>query len=368
MKSPYLILLAAALMCSTNAAAQSTTKLTATKATDYGLIYTLPDVVADVTLEARRTVKSPGEFADYAKKYLKTTPITSRSESWELVSATIVPRGVTNDTERYSIQFKAGTPVSVVLNEIGAPLAINDDGYAPRTTAPALPVAQPAKPTILETPAARQALSEEMMQSTSTAKRAELAAAKIYELRQNRNDIISGNADNMPKDGAAMKIALEALAAQEEALTAMFTGVTSTSTEVAIFTYRPGTDNQRAIIARLSGTEGLVPSTDLSGDPIYVEYSVLTRGTLPLTDRGEERKFPKGGVAYRIPGTASLSISFLGETLAKTKLEVPALGVVFGLDPSIFSDKKAPSYLHFNPLTGGIAEIGAKTDKAPAQQ
>ena len=58
--------------------AQTTTKLTATKANDYGLVYTLPSAVINVTLEAERTESRPGELYNYASKYLKTSTDTER--------------------------------------------------------------------------------------------------------------------------------------------------------------------------------------------------------------------------------------------------------------------------------------------------
>ncbi len=51
-------------------------------------------------------------------------------------------------------------------------------------------------------------MTEDMLRSTSTAKRAELAAARIYELRQSRSDIMSGNADQAPTDGEGLKLVL----------------------------------------------------------------------------------------------------------------------------------------------------------------
>ena len=50
--------------------AQTTQRLAATKANDYALVYSLPTTRLTVTLEAEITVKKPGEFYKYAKKYL----------------------------------------------------------------------------------------------------------------------------------------------------------------------------------------------------------------------------------------------------------------------------------------------------------
>ena len=57
--------------------AQTTQRLTATKANEYALVYSLPVTRLNVTIEAEITVKKPGEFYKYAKKYLNIdNPIT----------------------------------------------------------------------------------------------------------------------------------------------------------------------------------------------------------------------------------------------------------------------------------------------------
>nr|WP_302606196.1 DUF4831 family protein [uncultured Duncaniella sp.] len=61
------------------ASAQNTSKLTATKANEYGLIYTLPLTAFNVTIAVEKTVKTPGEFYQYAKKYLNADPILAPS-------------------------------------------------------------------------------------------------------------------------------------------------------------------------------------------------------------------------------------------------------------------------------------------------
>ena len=95
-----------------------------------------------------------------------------------------------------------------------------------------LPEPRQAAPTPLETAAARQVVSEEMMQSQSTAKRAELAASALFAIRQTRNDLITGQAEQTPPDGKSLQLMLDNLEAQEQALMAMFVGTTSTWTDV----------------------------------------------------------------------------------------------------------------------------------------
>lgn len=355
-----LTLLAAAAVAVSPALAQSTSKLTATKASEYGLIYTLPLTAFEVTIAAEKTVKTPGEFYQYAKKYLDVTPILKETTSWRVVDAVVNPVAIADENERYLVTLKGGTGTFVMVSDDNFPIAINDESYDGEVSLTPLPQSVAPEPTILQKPVAKQAMTPEMIQSRSSAKRAELAAAKIYELRTNRNEIISGQADAMPADGEAMKLALGQLAAQEEALTAMFLGTTQTSVEVRTYTvYLPEEGApERSIVARLSAIDGLVDAADLSGAPIYMTVTPLTRGKLPVNDKGVTKSFPKGGVAYRIPGTAEVKLEIDGKTLVSKDFDVAQYGVVFGLDPSLFTSKKAPSYLHFNPLTGAVRELG----------
>lgn len=357
----------ALLLAGVQAHAQTTTRLSASKAGEYGVSYTLPLTRFSVTLAARKTVKTPGEFARYAGKYLNATPILHPSVSWELTDAVIAPEAFVDPKERYLVTFKGGDGSYINVSNEGFPLSINDEAYDGESEGVRQLLAVAAEPTILEQPVARQAVTSDMIQSKSLAKKAELAAAKIYELRANRNEIITGQADGMPADGAAMKLALEQITAQEEALTAMFLGTTKTSVEVRAYTVDVPDEGrgERVVMARLSALDGLVDADDLSGAPIYVSITEKSRGELPLTDKGLPRPFPKGGVAYRIPGTAQVTVSYDGRAVADDTFEVAQYGVIYGLDPSMFiarkgafNTKNAPSYLHFSPLTGAVRRIG----------
>ena len=350
---------AGAIMMPTASMAQTTQKLTANKANEYGLIYSLPQTVLDITIEAERTVKRPGEFYKYAKKYLKDeNAITEPSEEWTLKSITVVPRGVADPDEKYLMQFKSGSTPYLILNDADVPVALNTEQILQSENIK-LPEPVEAAPTPLETPAAKQAVSEEMLQSQSSAKRAELAAAQIYALRQSRTDLITGQADQMPPDGKAMQIVMDNIAAQEAALTAMFLGTEQKSTDVVTYTYTPDEARTNDIIARLSQIKGIVDPDDLSGEPIYITVDVTDRGKLPVNEKGEAKKFPKGGVAYKIPGTAAVRIDFNGDRIYDKSIDMAQLGIVFGLDPGLFTDKKSPAYLLLDPVTGAIRELGS---------
>lgn len=341
--------------------AQTTQKLTASKVNEYGLIYTLPNTVFDITIEVEREVKTPGEYYRYAKKYLNVeNPISEKSEIWRMKSITLHQRGVKGDSTEYIMQFKKGTSPYLFVNEQNAPLSINAE---PLTVDSVVrPINKPLSLSPLDSDAAMQVITQEMLQSQSIAKRAELAASQIYALRQSRTEIITGQAEQMPPDGDAMKIVLDNINAQEEALTAMFVGATQVATDIKTITFKPEDNCKNKVLARLSIVEGLVAENDLSGAPIYISVEITKQGELPKNEAGLIKQFPKGGVAYRIPGQAKVTISYDDKEYYSNILNVAQFGIIFGIDPSIFTDKKAPSYMHFDSVTGAIVEIGAVTN------
>lgn len=340
------------------APAQTSQKITAGKANGYGLVYSLPATALDVYIEAEISESHPGEFYNYARRLLGISDaITSDSYSAKVASVTIVPRGVPDQSKCYVAQFKAGQPAFITLTDNDIPLSINTD-VDKRDEAPAIPVAKPAPVSPLDTEAARHAVTADMARSASISKKAELAAQRIFELRETRSDILSGQADNPPADGEAMKLVLDNLSAQEAALTAMFAGTTSTRTDVKKYTLLPdSTDITGRVLARLSAVDGLVDADNLAGNPIYIDVKVMEQGVLPVNEKGEVKSFPKGGVAYNIPGTAAVVITCDGRQISSTQLPLAQLGIVFGLDPALFTDKKQPYQVIFDPTTGAIIDL-----------
>ena len=52
------------------AQAQTSQKMTAGKASEYGLVYTLPKTAVDICIEAQIDEEHPGEFHNYARRHL----------------------------------------------------------------------------------------------------------------------------------------------------------------------------------------------------------------------------------------------------------------------------------------------------------
>lgn len=346
--------------------AQSVTKLAATKVNDYGIAYSLPQTTVNIVLEAQKTVQTPGVFYNYAERYLGADAarkgIAKPSTSWQLTGAKIYPGAeVPADAEQYLMQFKGGQPVFVALSPMGNPLTVNSEEIPAAAAVPEVPAPTPLTKTPLDDPAARYAVTEDMLQGSSLSKRAQFAADQIIQLRQSRQDYLTGQADQMP-DGQALALILQNLQAQEEALTAMFLGTTQTATDAIAVSYVPSAEESAAevVIARLNPLKGFVAADDLSGAPIVLNSKVLNIGKMPLDEKGREKIFPKGGIPYAIPGSARFTVGFNGKNIDSKTFDVAQLGVVFGLDPSFFTNKKEPGYAIFDPLTGALREAGTK--------
>ncbi len=355
----YIIALTATVALPLSIGAQNTQRLTASKANEYGLIYSLPRTVLDITIEAEHIERQPGEFHNYAKLKLgEDNAITKSSRKVDIKSVVISERGIADNENRWLVQFKAGSTPYMILDSNGCPLTVNTEEVA-AIEEPTLPEAVAPAPTPLETPAAAQAITQEMTLSSSLSRRADLAAQRIFELRENRSDLISGQADNTPPDGKSLQLALDNLSAQEAALTAMFVGTERKYTTVSAIRFEPDSESINSeIFARLSPIDGVVDANDLSGAPIYISVDIIDQGSLPVNEKGETKEFPKGGLAYNIPGRALVSLEYEGQRIASKEVNLAQLGVTFGLDPKLFTDKKQPSKLQLNPTTGAIILLG----------
>ncbi|MDD2961059.1 MAG: DUF4831 family protein [Muribaculaceae bacterium] len=356
MNRKFLISLVAIFITSSSLLAQQTTKFTAAKHNEYGLVYSLPTTHVEVEIEAQKTTKTAGPYYKYAKKYLNIeNPITEDSQEWKLVSVNVRSYGSADKKDQYLMQFKSGSSPFLLVNEKGLPLSINIETEEPKEVKKAIKA--PTK-SVLDNNSYATALPGELLVSESVAKKAEIAATMIYKIRESRTNLITGEAEQMPPDGDAMKLTMQQLDKQESTLMALFIGTEKTENAIKQFDYVPMGDISDEVIARLSDYYGIVDRNNLSGDPIYLSIKITKKGEMPVNEKGEEKKLPKGAVIYNIPGEAQLTLKYDGKKLLDQKFDIAQFGIHFGLDPSMFTDKKAPAYVIFHSATGAIKELG----------
>lgn len=337
--------------------AQKTAMLTPDQFNGYGVVYTLPYTALEIDVEARHTLLTAGPFHQYAKKQLGATKsIAADEERWEVTSVKVRPYGVPNDSLRYRMQVKAGQPLQLCVADNGMLLAVNTTADAPAST----PL--PTNPAPLVAPDADdylQYVSEDFLSSQSSAKKAQMLAESILEVREARLSLTRGTAETMPSDGRQLELMLASLANQEELMTRAFCGSEQTQTVTSRFTFIPF-DEGKYIIARLGDYSGFVEPDDLSGAPIYLQVTPVSEGEVPLDEKGNPRIAPKEGIVYCVPGSARITISSNGRNFYDAEIPLAQLGTTFALDPALFTAKKNPSFATFSPVTGGLREIGVK--------
>ncbi len=346
--------LLAASMLSLTVSGQSTRKFTANKSNDYGLVYSLPTTVADFSVTARKTVSKAGPYCNYAEKYLGLTNVVMKdSQKWDLVRVSASTHGVANSEQQYQMQFKQGQQVDISCAEDGRLIGINV--IKAEDVAVAKDVAEKSvKQADVSVEAALSTQSGDILASQSVSKRAELAAQQIYRIRQSRNDYMTGEADQMP-DGEAMKIIMQRLDEQERSLMVLFTGTVEQAEATKVFSFTPDENEVKDhVLCRISDYSGIVDRTDLSGEPVYVSFALLESATMPVNEKGEEKKVGKDAIIYNIPGRVAATARYKGQSVLNYEFACAQVGIQFGLEPSLFTDKKQPMRATFSPATGAV--------------
>lgn len=337
------------LMAAVGAFAEDVTHYT--PGADEGIVYFLPKTALKVDVIATKVTYTPGEFCQYAGRYLRMNNVTAQPEQhWEIKKVEVYSAGVPDSTKAYVMKLKDKSVASnIELTNDGIVKAINTSSAGKTTTMEyVLEKAQPHEN-------ARKYMTEEILMAGSTAKMAELTAKEIYNIRESKNLILRGQADAMPKDGASMKLALDNLNKQEKALMEMFTGLTDREDQVFTFLVTPEDGMQDKVVCRFSRLLGILPADDLAGEPIYA--SLESSSPVGAASAEEEKKKKKtGGVIYNIPGKGVVTITYLGNTAFSAEIPVTQFGTTEVLTDGLF-DKKVNTRVWFNPDTGGIQKI-----------
>ena len=365
------ILAAAALLFGFSANAQQTKQLTADKHNEYGIVYSLPVTQLVFDIEAQQTVKKAGPFYRYAEKYVGTTDVIKEdSESWDITGVRMYVTGIPGGPERtYLMQLKAGSDVSVCAAGEGDGMLLGVNVEVPYRQLPVMPVY--ADEGTAERDASKavkaylQYVDEDFLVSQSSAMRARMLWETLMTVRESRLSLSRGTADTMPVDGRQMELMLNSLGEQDEALTDAFTGVTARTNAGQRYFFTPDTaanlaSDTRIVLGRLSDFAGFTDADDLTGDPIYLDIKYLSVPELPVDDKGQQKKLPKDAVMYTIPSTVQITLTWRGRTIYTGKADLAQQGVVFGLDPKLFTDKKVPYQAEFDPSTGALLNIERK--------
>lgn len=347
------ITLLTAFIISATCMAQTEVTAGITRGKDYGVTYILPKTEIEITIQVTKNSYTPGEFSKYAERYLRLNNVSSEANvQWTLDKILTDVVGVPNKENVYFVKMKDKTVAPLIeLNKDGIVCSINMPIGSGLKKEPATeqPVVKGEETSIDP----HSFLTEEILMANSSAKMAELVAKEIYSIRESKNALIRGEADNTPKDGAQLKLMIDNLNMQEKAMMEMFSGKTTSESKTHTIRIAPKEMND-GVAFRFSKKLGLVGSNDLAGEPVYISITDLKSLTIPTDDNNTKRI--TDGVAYNVPGRAKVTMNYKGEELYNAEIPVTQFGVVEYLAPVLFNKNSTIEVL-FNPNTGGLIKV-----------
>lgn len=343
------LLIFSALLLATTAVAQTEVTVGVMRGKDYGVTYVLPKTEIEIVLQTTKHTYTPGEFCKYADRYLRLNNVSAEPEEyWTLGKIQPLIAGVPDKDNIYFVKLKDKTVAPLmeltqdgIVRSINMPFSGKQANQGTKVTTTSEAGIDP-----------RSFLTEEILMSSSSAKMAELVAKEIYSIRESKNALLRGEADNMPKDGAQLKLMLDNLNLQERAMTEMFSGTVKEEPKTVIVRLTPK-EMKNEVAFRFSKKLGVVANDDLAGEPYYISVTNLKT---PDISNIEESKKKLEGVAYNVPGRAQVILTQSNKKLFDEELPVTQFGTIEYLAPVLFN-KGATVKVLFDTATGGLIKV-----------
>ena len=322
-----------------------------------GVVYYLPKTVINVNVTVEKTTYTPGELCQYADRYLRISNISDKEDvQCAIKEVTVTPSAIANTEKPYHIKFTTNSVAPLVqLDEAGILMAIN-------TTHTESDAAEKASTTDAKELNPRSYMTEEMLMTGSKAKMAELVAKEIYNIRESKSLLLRGQNDNMPKDGEALRIILDGINEQEQALMQLFVGTTVTEVTTQTFQVIPESDIEHLLLGRFSRKLGVLHKDDLGGAPLYIDIKGKQVAAADTATTGKKKQLmPKtktklDGLVYNLPGKATVKVYNNTTTLAEATMPLAQFGTEETLATALFTKKKDIK-ITLEPHTGALLKV-----------
>ena len=324
------------------------------------LIYAMPKTVLVFDVEIEKVQERVGKFYLYSQRYLQTSDVITENKTWyEIKNISMRTKTVADEQRKFKVvPNKDLNTTYLTLDENGILAGINYD-------VPSENIISETEETEICTKTTSSELdlplfNEEQILANSISKMAAITAKQIYRLRDSRVNWLTGDVDQLPADGASMKTILDELTTTERALCELFVGKTVRETIVETIEYVPTDAVSNHVLFRLSNQNGLIPSDDLSGTPIFLtidaqklSYKTLTEKELKAKNKTKPENRP--AVFYNLPGKAKVSVKQGTNEILSSELIVPQFGVNISLPQNMFIE--AETKVLFDTKTGIILDI-----------
>ena len=309
-------------------------------------VYALPSTTVEIAVEAEHVRFTAGPYARFASKYLGIDAEQEDTETFRIKSIALQALVEADVSQLYYLEVKDkktdarflqlsrnGLLVSPGPAAAGsrafrygrAPRgAFDDRGIAPNISKEQVTLYKPTRAAggIEKIPVLQSQLVEK-----NPERRAEEAANVIFNLREKRIALITGESEGaLSHDG--LQAALQEIRRLEAEYLQLFLGHTTTGVQSAVFFVTPVATQQKQLYVafRLSDTEGLLSSDNVAGRPVTLELTVDRKsGATPaVAPSAGNSKTPF--LVYRIPETVQARLNDGQTNLLQTRLPVYQLG------------------------------------------
>ena len=311
------------------------------------LTYSLPATSIMIEAEAVQEHFFAGPYAGYARKYLGIDAGQKDKVSCSLSGVTVIPRTEADHSRRYALEARGKDADALMLRLTSEGLVSAADGDFGKGSEWRFPAAvrgdfsdkavtsnlTSGEATLYRTVKGQSSFSkvavhQDMVVEKSLEKRAAEAASLIFELRNKRLQIVTGDTD-ATYSGEAMGAAVEELTRLEKEYMTMFTGYTEYQTQKMTFEVVPqkNRESQMYVAFRISDADGLLPADNLSGRPVVLERVPQEVSSVPVDPKVAKASSKAVSVTYRIPAICTVRLLDGMNVVMQTRMPVYQLGM-----------------------------------------
>lgn len=314
--------------------------------------YYMPRTSIIVDVEYEEIHQTQGMFYQYSERYLGTKDVvTETGTRYAIKHISIATKATADPTRVYTFTPSKAVIGSFLLTKDGILEGVNIEAEHLEKTDKKGHTSKADKQSSVAP------FMEEQLLAGSTAKMAESVAKQIYRIREARLNLVSGDVDKMPADGKAMKLALDELRAEEDALVALFVGTKEVKVKHERISFNLSNnpadlyDMSNEVFFRFSQYNGVVGADDLSGEPYYLNIEAINTPKAPAPDKKAVAASP---IYYNIPGSAQVTLSDGENVIAEKVVAVAQYGYAVPLPAELI---KAGATIRFDTKTGALVSI-----------
>jgi hypothetical protein len=336
-------------------------KISVTNVNDSGfrqpgmILYSLPQTVFDVSVEADETEILPGPYRQYAAKYLGIQDVPSKAEhSWTLTRVKVGMHMETDPDFVFAAQGSCQPDVfpglmKLIQDSMILDLSRNPTEYISYNNVPEktpepyftnlsikrnFEVEKNVEVSLVmpDSGSVPRQSNRKILKEKTLEQKAEEAANFLIKLKKRRFRMVSGLNDSTPQV-EAMAVALQELARLEEAYLSLFIGKTTIYHHQQIYHYTPaiGKKTDRIVLFRFSDTEGFLDARETRGKPVLYDLAG-TNKTKGLEQSASFAHLDDNMILYRIPDLVNVKLIYGEAVLSESLMPVFQTGALVRME------------------------------------